>query len=395
MTEKLDNVNLENRVKSFLDNVKNNVRTELSDIFDEETEKPLYMKNSSSVSSKFGRTIIDADGDLDSNLNRGDIIMNLQSSGRDRKPKDRTRSKKSRKTNKTESGQRSEEKDCDISECSSTNDAKTKICSENSCATTDEKCLGTSETEINYIEEIEKEIQYILDECAKSNSMQKSDDNFEMTDNSNPQIGADLDPEKNEINNISILNTENILNNQTVPIDLNINSIFEGIMSASKEEQQAKIDHLREILNTHKEFEEIIKLGPSDKLYIAPVQETKKNVDGSEEHITVNRLKVHVGGTSYVSAAWRTWNGQNREDILAHIKQTIENLEKQTAYKSTLSTGPFVPQYVKKIHEAADKLESHILSQYTNHQETIESYAKRMRDAANKISAIHEKRTVA
>jgi len=432
MTEKVDTNNLENRVKTFIDNVKYNVQNELSDIFDEQPDEqpderpdeqpderpdePLYLEKLGST--KFDGAIVDTSLEFNqeernSEINHDDIIMNLQGSGRNRRTRDKCRVRKTKRVTKNKSNDTTyytdqivrirdsnignyqdvefnspniqldttQLRDIANNNCNNIcNNECNKECDE----TLDKNNVSSRECEENIIMDmIEATIQDIINENIQDKDLEKLVENGENL----VKTGENLveKPEKNE-KDIPCIDRTYIDNNIIFSKDLNTETILEGIMSASED----KFNHLQEILNTHKEFDGILELTPHDKLWIEDVTETRKRSDGSQETVTIPRLTVHQGATGYVGAAVRTYYGMGREKILSHVKGIVDSLERQVEYTDILTQSRFVPQYSVKIHQVAEKLEAQLLNQYADHQTEIEDFVKRIRAVADKMRAIHE-----
>merc|ERR1711916_407895 len=150
------------------------------------------------------------------------------------------------------------------------------------------------------------------------------------------------------------------------------------------------INHVIEISDVNKDLDTILKLGVHDKLWIETVKDEMKNADGSMTPREIDRLVVHESANTWIGAGLRTYHGQGRESILAHIRNMVENLEAQTKYTDVLTGRPFIPLYANKIKEVADKIEAQILNQYSDHKDDIEDYVVRMRDAADSMRKVHE-----
>jgi hypothetical protein len=453
MTERIDNSNLENRAMSFIDSVKQNIQNELSDIFDDEPEKPLYMTNSDTI--KFGGSIVSAKEQNSTEINRGDIVMNLQGSGRNRRTRERCRVRKTRRVKRSTSSVECSPKNTTsyyTDTINETNDTSSKETAEVEVSDVEVSDVEVSDVEVSDVEVSDVEVldieernseEYVRDsivdfqddsedenkdlsceesetpcdsnianddaDCQDCQDCQEPRDLSEILEQEIQELLAqypqdepekleedgqsDIDtPEKNEINITCADNTyqvDYILSTK----DLNTDSILEQIMSTTNDklgQVQTLIERLREITDVNKDLDAIMKLGVHDKLWVEKTEETIKNADGEKESREIPRLVVHETATGYVGAIVRTYHGQGREDILAHLRGIVESIERHTQYEDIVSKRTFIPLYVAKIHQAADKIEKQILNQYTDHKEEIENFINKMRTSADTMREIHE-----
>jgi hypothetical protein len=452
MTETIDNNNIENRVRSFIDNVKKNVQNELSDIFDEDEEqnsKPLYMKNTEVI--QFGGSIVNTSNTINTQ-DRGDIVMNLRE-GRKRRTKERRRVRRVRKKSKSSTVVKDKDtssyytdrndnvvdntEQTKISETSEptesllinfsqdqdsrpndenddransdvdsdvplpTIDSEDKnelgVASESVDSVDTDESVESSEPDLSDI--ITQYIDAMLLEYCPPDSTDPSDlsdpsDSDDQSENlENATISKCDIQEKNEIHNTCINSSPECTYYLSDTKDLNTEDILKLIMSADNDKklQQQTVERLQEMVRMNEDLKAIIDLGPADKLWLGEKDKTLKNTDGTETTNTYPCLEVHESSVWALDALARTWYGQGREPILAHINQMVDTLESQPDY-GLMKTKGFIPQYAAKVSEAADKLEDQVLHQYPNFSEEIEDYVKRMREAAEAMLHSHNSR---
>jgi len=153
-------------------------------------------------------------------------------------------------------------------------------------------------------------------------------------------------------------------------------------------EKKQTIKKLQEIVIINEDLKVISNLESHDKLWIGKKELPVKQVDNPNADVMRNCLEVHKASLWVYDAVIRTYSGQGREHIIAYISNIVDTLEHQSEY-DFMKTKSFIPQYVAKINEAADKIESVIQNQYETHADEIESYVTRMRKAAAKILNVH------
>lgn len=411
MTERINDSNMENRVRTFIDSVKKNVQNELSDIFDEDSEKPLYMLNENDA--KIGGSIVSTS----KQYSGGDIVMNLQGDRKNRKSRERCRVRKTKKVRRSQNKCDKLEKETSKTSYYTDNiqndttsvtnngvdgvdgvdgaDQHSMVDFENSeknklIENYEPENVTNCDTSCTDIDLQDLINQDLLDLIQENESCQSCSEGTEKLEK-NEDI-EDKYREKNEINNTCTDSTEKT-EQLTVSKDLNTDNILEQIMSTTednREQVQTLIERIRGFSDINKDLDAIMSLDVHDKLWIKQETETVKNANGESVSRVVSRLEVHKAGTSYIAAAVRTYYGQGREDILNHLKAMVNTMENQVKYHDVLTGRSFVRLYAVKIYDAADKIESQILNQYTDRQDEIEDLINKMKTAADEIKRIHE-----
>jgi hypothetical protein len=419
----IENNNLENRVKSFIDNVRQNVKNELIDIFDSEidektgkTVKPLYMKNT----VKTGGSIVNTSSIDKANMNtseknaNGDIVMNLNdgiSRRRRIKNKDlendadgsqpikardiysfRSKGSKDKITDKLMSTPAHHgEIQSDTHKCENDRALMVDFCRDNVDTNTSAcNLMDKNESPVNREEALGNVIKNestVNREEALGNVIKTYIDSILLTPIEDFEDEKDEKDEKDEIKNKCADRSNGCIIYQSGSKDLNKEYILDITMDTN-DVKKIKVGRLQEMVRMNEDMKAITDLGVHDKLWVSERERKEKTSDG-EVTKKYNCLEIHQAGWWPIDSVTRTWNGQGREPILAHISNMVDILEAHSEYNDLLKNKSFIPQYATKINDSANKIENVLLHQYDNYHTEIEDYVRRMKDASKKILAVH------
>lgn len=366
---------MESRVKTFINSVQKNVRNELSDIFDEDE----------------GRT-------------ESDVVMNInekRSHRKDRNCKTKRKSGKGTRRRKRENASDSE-KNADLDGSGNDSKARAEKCVETIDVTdgdqdADQESKSTSDISEILFEEIKSMVEAMIESMTQNmeqNASDASEDDNNNASDENAQIDSiesTENTEKNEIN-IHSVDTPNGEEQTSEIKDLNTEGIdiLNVIMSADEEKGQL-LARLKELYKINEDLKTITSLGPQDKLWIETKAESEKlklNA-GDDSSKTYEALSLHQANVWLVDATVRTYYGQGRGNIIAHISKLVDAIEAQTEYTDVLTRRDYIPSYINMIRDAASKIETNMMQQYENMQDEIETLVSKMRDAATTMEGVH------
>lgn len=402
-----DNYVMESRVKTFISTVQQNVRNELSDIFDE--EQP----------------------------NNNDVVMSMDGRrrGRDRRRRTRRRIKKessnSSDGNENKNGVRADNRD-GATKTAETVDAINEFTLIDADVPIEEKS-NIDETTAEEIQSIIEETKASLSESgedvdaendervAQVGQVDQADQAEHFDHDVSPAVIAELEAIYEEIqndltsldeNSLEQPNMEDIINDSAInndqknetenhnhkvannvintpsTKDLSTENILEVVMSANGNDKELMVARLKEILRVNEDLKVISALSPQEKLWVEQ-KEVPENLRAGDGADTYDALAVYESYTWAADALKRTYYGQGREKVLTHITGLVDTIEGQTSYTDVLTKKDYIGSYIKMIRDAATIIERNMTQQYDNMQVEIEDIVTRMRAAADTMEGIY------